>query len=115
MARFQVLAGAGVEDHRIQRAREATCRLGLRAIAPPDGAFYVFANVEAFIGKRSAVGTPIESDSDLVAYLLRDHVLATVGGAAYGMSPYVRLSFASSLEIIEEGCRRLKKACETLR
>lgn len=87
---------------------------GLRC-TPPEGAFYVFANVQALIGTRSADGTWIESDSDLVAYLLRDHGLATVAGAAYGMSPYVRLSFASSLEIIEEGCRRLKKACETLR
>ncbi|RBB94741.1 aspartate transaminase, partial [Pseudomonas sp. MWU12-2115] len=41
--------------------------------------------------------------------------LATVSGAAYGMSPYIRLSFASSLDVIEEGCRRLKDACQQLR
>jgi aspartate aminotransferase len=82
---------------------------------PPQGAFYVFANVGALLGKSSPDGTLIASDSDLVAYLLKVHGLATVSGAAYGMSPYIRLSFASALEVIEEGCRRLREACQELR
>lgn len=82
---------------------------------PPDGAFYVFANVSRLIGTRTEQGEIIDSDTRLVSYLLKEHGLATVSGAAYGMSPYIRLSFASSLEVIEEGCRRLKEACERLR
>ena len=81
----------------------------------PDGAFYVFANVSRLIGSRTPQGLLIDSDSQLVNYLLEAHGLATVAGAAYGMSPYIRLSFASSLEVIEEGCRRLEKACQDLR
>ena len=49
------------------------------------------------------------------AALLRDHGLATVGGAAYGMSPYLRLSFASAIDTIDEGCRRIAHACARLR
>ena len=87
---------------------------GLRC-TPPDGAFYVFANVSGLMGKLPPQGDRLDSDTQLVDYLLRDYGLATVSGAAYGMSPYVRLSFASSLEVIEEGCRRLKDACRDLR
>ena len=82
---------------------------------PPDGAFYVFANVSGLMGKTTESGERLNSDSQLVAYLLKEHGLATVSGAAYGMSPYIRLSFASSLDVIEEGCRRLKEACQRLR
>ncbi|MDP9527791.1 pyridoxal phosphate-dependent aminotransferase [Pseudomonas protegens] len=85
------------------------------SFTPPDGAFYVFANVSGLIGKTAESGELIDSDSQLVSYLLKEHGLATVSGAAYGMSPYIRLSFASSLDVIEEGCRRLKDACQRLR
>ena len=82
---------------------------------PPDGACYVFANVSGLMGTLTPQGDRLDSDTQLVDYLLRDYGLATVSGAAYGMSPYVRLSFASSLDVIEEGCRRLKDACHDLR
>lgn len=85
------------------------------SFTPPDGAFYVFANVSGLIGKTIESDERIDSDSQLVAYLLKEHGLATVSGAAYGMSPYIRLSFASSLDVIEEGCRRLREACQRLR
>jgi len=85
------------------------------SFTPPDGAFYVFANVSGLMGKTTESGERLNSDSQLVAYLLKEHGLATVSGAAYGMSPYIRLSFASSLDVIEEGCRRLKEACQRLR
>jgi aspartate aminotransferase len=85
------------------------------SFTPPDGAFYVFANVSGLMGKTTENGDSLHSDSQLVAYLLKEYGLATVSGAAYGMSPYIRLSFASSLDVIEEGCRRLKEACQRLR
>lgn len=85
------------------------------SFTPPDGAFYVFVNVSGLIGKSLPDGTRLESDADVVAYLLRDAGVATVGGGAYGMSPYIRLSFASAMDVIEEGCARIQHACEKLR
>ena len=87
---------------------------GLRC-TPPQGAFYVFANVAGLLGKRTPQGDIIDSDGDLVSYLLEHAGVALVGGAAYGMSPYVRLSFASGLDVIDEGCKRLKQAILRLR
>ncbi len=82
---------------------------------PPDGAFYAFVNVTGLLGKRTPEGPVVTTDSDLVAYLLNEAGVATVSGEAYGMSPYIRLSFASAHEVIEEGCRRFKEAAGRLR
>ncbi|WP_019579794.1 aminotransferase class I/II-fold pyridoxal phosphate-dependent enzyme [Pseudomonas mandelii] len=81
---------------------------------PPDGAFYIYANVSGLIGRKTPNGKLIETDTDLVNFLLEEEGVATVGGAAYGMSPYIRLSFASAMNVIEEGCLRFKRACEKL-
>lgn len=81
----------------------------------PEGAFYVFVNDEGLIGKQTPDGSRFETDADVVAYLLREGGVATVGGAAYGMSPYIRFSFASAITVIEEGCRRIQRSCQTLR
>lgn len=82
--------------------------------AAPDGAFYVFANVSGLIGKKTPQGQIITSDSDFTRYLLTEGGVATVSGEAYGMSPYIRLSFASAIEVIGEGCRRIVEACNKL-
>ena len=82
---------------------------------PPAGAFYLFINVAGLIGKVKPNGQRIASDDDVVEYFLRDAGVATVTGKAYGLSPYLRISFASSVEVIEEGCRRLKTAIKLLR
>lgn len=87
---------------------------GLHCV-PPQGAFYIFANVSGLLGTVTPDGQRIESDTELVAYLLQEGNVATVSGDAYGMSPYLRLSFASSLEVIDEGCRRIAQACQQLR
>lgn len=104
-----------VYQHRRDRMLELLSSITGLSFTPPDGAFYVFANVSGLMGKTTESGETIQNDSELVAHLLKDHGLATVSGAAYGMSPYIRLSFASSLDVIEEGCRRLKDACQRLR
>ncbi|MBT2298162.1 aminotransferase class I/II-fold pyridoxal phosphate-dependent enzyme [Pseudomonas fluorescens] len=80
----------------------------------PDGAFYIYANVAGLMGKKTPAGVSIQSDTELVKFLLEEGGVATVAGAAYGLSPYVRLSFASSMDVIEEGCKRFQKACEKL-
>ncbi len=100
---------------RRQRMLERLADIPGIGCTPPDGAFYVFANVSGLIGKVTPDGQRLESDGDVVAYFLREGGVATVAGSAYGLSPYVRLSFASATEVIEEGCRRLRRACQALR
>lgn len=81
----------------------------------PKGAFYVYVNVGQLLNKTTPSGAIIASDADFVSYLLTEVGVGTVGGAAYGLSPYIRLSFASSEEEIIEGCKRLREACDLLR
>ena len=62
----------------------------------PDGAFYVYPEVAGLIGKTTPAGKPIDSDSALVAYLLDDARVAAVPGVAFGLSPAMRISYATS-------------------
>ncbi len=80
-----------------------SCRL-------PDGAFYLFVNCAGLIGKRTAAGKVLENDGDVVLYLLESVGVAVVAGAAYGLSPYFRLSIATSIEILNDGLARIAKA-----
>ena len=64
----------------------------------PEGAFYVFPNIAGCIGKTSKAGKRIGSDTDFVTALLEEKHVATVQGAAYGMSPYFRISYATDME-----------------
>jgi len=80
----------------------------------PDGAFYVFPSCAGVIGKVTPDGKRIESDDDFVMYLLECGV-AAIAGSSYGLSPYFRLSFATSKSAIREGCRRIQDACTKLR
>ncbi|MCG8708526.1 pyridoxal phosphate-dependent aminotransferase [Brenneria sp. 4F2] len=78
----------------------------------PQGAFYLFVNIAAFIGKTSRQGHAISNDTDFVLALMEEQHVVTVQGAAYGMSPFFRLSYATSMEILQEGCDRIAKFCE---
>ncbi|NVZ29360.1 pyridoxal phosphate-dependent aminotransferase [Pseudomonas gingeri] len=80
----------------------------------PDGAFYVFANVAGLLGRQVPQGWTLRTDADVVRYWLEEAGVATVVGDAYGLSPYVRLSFASGDSLIREGCARLLNACQAL-
>ena len=99
---------------RRQRVVELLQQISVFDFEPPQGAFYVFANIAGLIGKTTPQGQVIQSDADVVEYLLREGGVATVSGQAYGMSPFIRLSFASSIEVIEEGCQRIKNAVAKL-
>lgn len=79
----------------------------------PQGAFYVYVSCAACIGKKTPEGKVIEDDGDFVAYLLEQGV-AAVAGKAYGLSPYFRLSFATSRENLAEACRRIHDATRKL-
>jgi aspartate aminotransferase len=81
----------------------------------PEGAFYVFPSCQGIIGKQTPAGKILQSDEDFVLYLLDEENLAVLPGAAYGASPFFRISVAASLERLEEGCARVKRACEKLR
>ena len=86
---------------------------GLRCQAP-QGAFYVYPAVEGLLGRRAPDGRVLGSDLDVVMYLLDVAGVAALDGSAYGLSPYLRLSFATSMAQIEEGCRRIHEACARL-
>ncbi|MEO0392972.1 MAG: pyridoxal phosphate-dependent aminotransferase [Pseudomonadota bacterium] len=81
----------------------------------PDGAFYVFPSCDGVIGKTTPQGTTIESDADFATYLLEDAEVAVVPGVAFGLSPYFRISYATSNEALQEACTRIQKACAALR
>ncbi|KAA3509627.1 pyridoxal phosphate-dependent aminotransferase [Agrobacterium rosae] len=81
----------------------------------PDGAFYIFPNMSGLIGKRSKAGHKIETDTDFVMALVNEHHVATVQGAAYGMSPFFRISYATSMEKLTEACARISQFCSELR
>jgi aspartate aminotransferase len=78
--------------------------------ALPAGAFYLYVDCKGIIGKVTPDGKRLETDGDVVLYLL-DHVgVATVAGTAYGLSPYLRLSIATSLDTLRDGADRIAKA-----
>lgn len=80
----------------------------------PVGAFYLYPCIKDLIGKKTPNGVVINSDEDFVTYLLEEEGVACVHGAAFGLSPYFRISYATSLENLVEACKRIKKACEAL-
>jgi aspartate aminotransferase len=86
---------------------------GLRC-APPQGAFYVYVSCEGWLGRRTPEGRVLGSDADVTDYLLGRGV-ALPNGQGYGLSPYFRVSFASSLENLGEACRRIEAAARLLR
>ena len=81
----------------------------------PEGAFYVYPSCKGVIGKETPEGMKISNDEDFMTYLLESEGIAGVHGAAFGLSPYFRLSYATSDEILKDACRRIKRACEKLK
>ncbi|WP_420349929.1 aspartate transaminase [Pelagibius sp.] len=80
----------------------------------PEGAFYVYPSCAGCIGKKTPDGKVLETDEDFVTYLLESVGVAAVHGAAFGLSPHFRVSYATSTEALEEACKRIKTACEAL-
>lgn len=81
----------------------------------PEGAFYLFPSIARLIGKTSKSGRRIETDTDFVLALLDEQHVATVQGAAYGMSPFFRISYATSMEKLADGCARIAEFCKDLK
>jgi aspartate aminotransferase len=120
-----VAALEGPQDYLRERAavyrERRDLALSILAKAPglrcrkPEGAFYLFANIAGCLGKVTAAGTRIESDQGFVMALLREQGVAAVHGAAYGMSPFFRISYATSDALLSEGCERIVAFCHDMR
>jgi aspartate aminotransferase len=81
---------------------------------PPEGTFYLLVSCTGVIGKHSPDGRKIQTDRDFAAYLLEHADLAVFPGEDFGLSPYIRISFANPPSTIEEAGLRLRRACEAL-
>jgi aspartate aminotransferase len=80
----------------------------------PEGAFYVYPSCAGLIGKKTKAGKLLQNDEDVVTALLEDEGVAVVHGAAFGLSPYFRISYATSTAELEESCRRIQRFCASL-
>ena len=80
----------------------------------PEGAFYVYPSCAGTIGKRAPSGKTIETDEDFVTELLEAEGAAVVHGAAFGLSPNFRISYATSKEKLEDACTRIQRFCNAL-
>ncbi len=101
------------------RARRDLVVEGLNACAgischKPEGAFYVFPNIAGCLGKASGGGRTLATDQDFCAALLEEQYVATVHGGSFGMSPYVRISYATDDASLVEACRRIRAFCAEL-
>ena len=81
----------------------------------PEGAFYVYPSCAGCIGKTTTEGRCIGNDSDFVTALLDEEGVAVVQGEAFGLSPFFRISYATSTEALEDACRRIQRFCAGLR
>ncbi len=80
----------------------------------PEGAFYVYPSIAGCIGKTTPGGTTITDDEVFATALLEDTGVAVVFGAAFGLSPYFRVSYATSDEALKEACTRIQTFCKSL-
>ncbi|MEM8987481.1 MAG: aminotransferase class I/II-fold pyridoxal phosphate-dependent enzyme, partial [Pseudomonadota bacterium] len=87
---------------------------GLECLTP-EGAFYVYPSCAGAIGKTTPEGKTIETDGDFAAALLEAEAVAVVHGEAFGLSPFFRISYATSTEALEEACTRIQRFCGSLK
>ena len=81
----------------------------------PEGAFYVYPNVAFCLGRTTPAGRHLATDEDFAAALLDEAHVAVVQGASFGMSPYIRISYAADAAVLTEACRRITAFCTALR
>jgi len=81
----------------------------------PEGAFYVYPELAGLIGKTTPKGAKITTDEEMIGYLLDEAKVAAVHGAAFGLSPAMRISYATSEDLLREACERIQTACAALR
>ncbi|MGD9811383.1 MAG: pyridoxal phosphate-dependent aminotransferase [Sphingobium sp.] len=81
----------------------------------PEGAFYVYPDASGVIGKTTPKGQTILNDDDLIGYFLDEVQVAAVNGAAFGLGPAFRISYATSEELLKKACTRIQEACAALK
>ena len=81
----------------------------------PEGAFYVYPSIAGCIGKQAPSGKIINSDEDFAGELLQTEEVAVVHGAAFGLSPFFRISYATSEAVLTEACSRIQRFCASLK
>ena len=81
----------------------------------PEGAFYVYPSCEGLIGKTAPSGKVITSDADFAVELLETEGVAVVFGAAFGLSPFFRISYATANSVLEDACQRIQRFCANVR
>jgi aspartate aminotransferase len=81
----------------------------------PEGAFYVYPSVEGLIGKQAPSGKTIGSDEDFAVELLETEGVSVVFGAAFGLSPFFRISYATSNAALEDACARIQRFCAAVK
>jgi aspartate aminotransferase len=111
--------GFVAESVAVYRERRDATAAGINAIPGlscrlPEGAFYLFVNCGGLIGRTTPNGSRLATDGDVVMYLLESVGVAVVAGTAYGLSPYFRLSIATSLETLNDGVARIARAVAEL-
>ncbi len=114
----------GPQDFIAERARAFEARRDLvvpmlnqaRGISchKPEGAFYVYPSCEGLIGRRAPSGKVIETDENFAVELLEAEGVAVVHGAAFGLSPFFRISYACSDAVLEDACHRIQRFCASL-
>jgi len=92
----------------LNQAKGIACRT-------PEGAFYVYPSCAGTIGKKAPSGKTIANDTDFVSELLEAEGVAVVQGEAFGLSPYFRISYATSTEALTKACERIQRFCGGLR
>ena len=86
---------------------------GLKCLKP-KGAFYVYPSCEGVIGKKTPKGNIIKNDKDFAMNLLENKSISVVHGEAFGLSPYFRISYATSMDKLETACNRIIEFCDEL-
>jgi aspartate aminotransferase len=80
----------------------------------PDGAFYLYVNCAGLLGKSTTQAKRLDTDYDVVMYLLESQGVAVVAGTAYGLAPFFRMSIATDIKTLDEGCSRIAAAVAAL-
>lgn len=112
----QTFVQESVKTYRARRDRalEAINAIPGLSCRTPGGAFYLYVNCGGMIGRTTPQGKRLEGDADVVLYLLEQAGVGLVAGSAYGVSPFFRMSIATSIDTIDEGCRKIAAAVAAL-
>lgn len=113
----QACVREAAEMYRRRRDRMVEILSDAPGLSPraPSGAFYLFISVTNLIGKNTPDGKELHTDLDVSLYLLEQAKVAVLDGSAYGVSPYLRLSFAASMQAVESGSHAIVEAVKALR